>query len=679
MAPKLQSALHKFAKPWYKLRAVRVFRDETSLAASPKLWGAIQAALEESEYFILLSSPEAANSEWVKKEIDFWLANKSAQTLLIVVTDGNIQWESSTGDFAYSKSTALPDNLYKVFSEQPRYTDLRNAKAEKDLSLRNPQFHDAVADLSATLRGLPKDDIVGEDIRQHRITQRWEWAIGTAILTLAVIASISAYQFFIQRDSAVARGLATRAEVLVQQQGTLLDTASLLAVEAMKRSPSFEADRAIRKVLALLPERVVNMDCAGTGEVRMANFSANGKYLATLNDDKAIQVWDTNTGHKLSVIHATGALKFIFHPSRDHLVVLTPKETSIWDYKTGKPIVTLPIENIRDIAFSADGGYLASLDASKTIHLWDGANYKDSSRYNVSEEMSYIVMANDAAELIAWNNTQAEVFRSPGPPIQNLEFAFAGVPRFKYSPNGSYIAILMPLYDVSLIDLNTQQPLLFEERHWNVAFSGDGNIFSLASPERDASSYDLETCNRAGAYMEVGPRATFQRKYIHGRGSCRQFDSVHHDNSVNTVTLSYDGELLGTTSRDGTARVWETFRGREVLRLLEENEGIIHALAFSANGKFVSGRGPKTCRTWKSRGHRQVAALAHLGRSSVFDVSFSKNGSVVATIGQDETARIWKIPEGDEILNITVGGFLGRHAIILNSEGTQLIIDNQTI
>ena len=53
LAPALQSALHRFAKPWYRLRAMRVFRDKTSLAMTPELWPSIKRALGESEYFLL--------------------------------------------------------------------------------------------------------------------------------------------------------------------------------------------------------------------------------------------------------------------------------------------------------------------------------------------------------------------------------------------------------------------------------------------------------------------------------------------------------------------------------------------------------------------------------------------------------------------------------------------------
>jgi len=47
LAPTLQSALHRFAKPFYKLRAVRVFRDKSNLQLTPGLWPLIQSVLRE--------------------------------------------------------------------------------------------------------------------------------------------------------------------------------------------------------------------------------------------------------------------------------------------------------------------------------------------------------------------------------------------------------------------------------------------------------------------------------------------------------------------------------------------------------------------------------------------------------------------------------------------------------
>src|ERR1700741_3560570 len=67
LAPLLQSALQRFAKPFYKLRAINIFRDKTSLRLTPELWPEIQKATRQSEFFILLASPDSAKSQWVQK------------------------------------------------------------------------------------------------------------------------------------------------------------------------------------------------------------------------------------------------------------------------------------------------------------------------------------------------------------------------------------------------------------------------------------------------------------------------------------------------------------------------------------------------------------------------------------------------------------------------------------
>lgn len=66
LAPALQRGLQRFAKPWYRARALSIFRDDTSLTATPHLWTSIQQALDDSEFFILLASPDAAASPWVR-------------------------------------------------------------------------------------------------------------------------------------------------------------------------------------------------------------------------------------------------------------------------------------------------------------------------------------------------------------------------------------------------------------------------------------------------------------------------------------------------------------------------------------------------------------------------------------------------------------------------------------
>jgi len=107
LAALVQRALQRLGKPWYRRPTVKIFRDESSLSANPGLWTSIERNLDQSDYFLLLASPEAAKSPWVAREVEWWRDHRSADTLLIAVTDGKIAWDTQSGDFDWQQTTCL--------------------------------------------------------------------------------------------------------------------------------------------------------------------------------------------------------------------------------------------------------------------------------------------------------------------------------------------------------------------------------------------------------------------------------------------------------------------------------------------------------------------------------------------------------------------------------------------
>lgn len=190
LAPALQKALQHLAKPWYRRTALNVFRDETGLSVDPHLWGAIVAALDDAEWFILLCSPAAAQSEWVNREVEHWKATRPVDRILPVVTDGHWEWDTEAGDLT-TESDAVPPALRGVFTDEPRHLDLRWAHREEHLDLRDSRFRNAVAEIAAPLHGRTKDEIEGEDIRQHRRTVRIAWSAATTLALLTVISVVA--------------------------------------------------------------------------------------------------------------------------------------------------------------------------------------------------------------------------------------------------------------------------------------------------------------------------------------------------------------------------------------------------------------------------------------------------------------------------------------------------------
>ena len=52
IAPVIQSVLQSFLGPWYKTRALNIFRDLSSLPASANLQTSLEAKMEESKHLI---------------------------------------------------------------------------------------------------------------------------------------------------------------------------------------------------------------------------------------------------------------------------------------------------------------------------------------------------------------------------------------------------------------------------------------------------------------------------------------------------------------------------------------------------------------------------------------------------------------------------------------------------
>lgn len=256
LAPALQRALQRLAKPWYRRRSLEVFRDETGLSVDPHLWNAIVRALDDAEWFLLLTSPRAAASVWVNREIEHWKAHRSVDRILPVLTDGHWEWDSAKGDFT-DDSDAVPPALRGVFTDEPRHLDLRWAHDADQLDLRNSQFRNAVAEVAAPLHGRTKDEIEGEDVRQHRRTKRIAWSAVASLAVLTVAAVAAAGIAVYNANQAEQRRIQAEAQRLAAQSRTELerpDLAFLLAAHGYRLHPSVQTEGALLTSVANLPE-----------------------------------------------------------------------------------------------------------------------------------------------------------------------------------------------------------------------------------------------------------------------------------------------------------------------------------------------------------------------------------------------------------------------------------------
>jgi tetratricopeptide (TPR) repeat protein len=195
-AQRLQKSLQRLGKAWWQRRAIRVFRDETSQGATFELWPSLERALGQSRFLVLCASPEAAKSQWVRAEVSWWVQHKGAETLLIALTDGILSWDATGNDFEWTPKTPLPSVVKGVFGTQPKWIDFRVYRTSYPAVSMPDQFLNLTADLAATIRGVPRDDLLSEELRQQRRALRLAYAALAVVAALAVLA-------FWERETAV--------------------------------------------------------------------------------------------------------------------------------------------------------------------------------------------------------------------------------------------------------------------------------------------------------------------------------------------------------------------------------------------------------------------------------------------------------------------------------------------
>ncbi|MFJ9411479.1 TIR domain-containing protein [Streptomyces sp. NPDC101393] len=344
-APAVHRALSRLAKPWNRPRALRIFRDQSSLEAGPDLWATIEAKLGASRHLVLLASPQAARSRWVGREIAHWKQHREPGTLLIVLTSGAIHWDHAAGNFDRTRTTALPPELYGWFEAEPLWVDLTWARSETELVLGHARFRRDVGTLAAALHGVSKDALDSEEARQHARTvgvrRGLTWGMAfflVASLVFGIMAQVRGDEAERRRKEADGqRRLATVRALLAESQSRLADdprTAVRLGLTAYSVRPTTETRAALVDVLRRTPYAGTSQGPDESGMV-VRRFSDDAGVLATAEEGK-LTLWDVSQPGRRRLLHR-----------------LTP-----------------PRGDIKDVTFSRDGRTLF-VAATKGHALWD--------------------------------------------------------------------------------------------------------------------------------------------------------------------------------------------------------------------------------------------------------------------------------------------------------------------
>ena len=115
---------------------------------------------------------------------------------------------------------------------------------------------------------------------------------------------------------------------------------------------------------------------------------------------------------------------------------------------------------------------------------------------------------------------------------------------------------------------------------------------------------------------------------------------AEHTQSVNSISLSQDGEIIASASDDSTIKLWTSY-GQEITTL-KGHQGAVYSVSFSNKGKVLaSGSQDGTVKLWSQDGILLSTIKAHQG--AVNSVSFSPDGKTIASGGVDGTIKLWNL------------------------------------
>lgn len=235
-----------------------------------------------------------------------------------------------------------------------------------------------------------------------------------------------------------------------------------LSPDGKRIASSTPGRKGIRILNAQSGEEIVRLGNDGNVYYTFA-FSNNGKYLAAVEDDSKIVIFDSDTGSVANTLdasmhhHKISRLKF--SPDDKNLASLSCEQLYLWDVNSGEQLKSFG--GYLEVDFSADGNTLVSDNIDYGLYLWDidtgkkiaspEAEYIGDLAYSpdgsllavagwqirsMAKERIYLIYLHDATKLPAGNADKTAFRRLPVKMSGHLYLPYAVI----FSPDGKMIA-----------------------------------------------------------------------------------------------------------------------------------------------------------------------------------------------------------------------------------------------
>lgn len=362
-------------------------------------------------------------------------------------------------------------------------------------------------------------------------------------------------------------------------------------------------------------------------------FSPDGRFIAS-GSGQAVRLWEVSSGQLVRTFPSAAgvAVKCVaFAP--DGRTVAAVADGAIgraWDVATGADRFVLDggAGRLCALAFSADGGRLATGDRNGTVRLWDGITGGQLSHgplrvngtvtaisFDVSSNLLWVATGGASAAVRRWHITTGQVETL----VCRNHDPFIGITLL----SRDRLAVGNADGTVTVFDTRAGHELARLRGHAGgvraVAAGPNGQCVVSAGSDGTVRAWDLT-------------------------GGLAARDLRRSKLPARAVAFSPDGRLLAVNS-GASLRVLDAVTGAEQFTL-EGHAGVISGIEFSPDGsRLLSSSSDQAVKVWDVAGHRLVCTLTgHAGQVS--GVAVGPDGRLAASAGGDKTVRLWDLTTG---------------------------------
>ncbi len=376
-------------------------------------------------------------------------------------------------------------------------------------------------------------------------------------------------------------------------------------------------------------------------KVNDININNNGTLIATVSDDKTIQLWK-NDGTWIREIKTQERLNAVtFSPVNNTLATASADKTiKLWN-QDGTLLKTLTGHQdwTTDVQFSPDGQRLASASRDGTIKLWRlDRNTPMQTFQGHKGWVNSIRFSPDGKTLVsAGEDGTIKFWPTDGKNSRSLK-SFVGhrdrITALSFSPDGTLIASASADKTAKLWSLTGQLVQTFAGHTDQVndsRFHPQGKTLATAGADGTIKLWSLNG------------------ELLHTISASRTTEAAAaHSAEITRVRFSPDGAVLMTASADKTARLWR------VPDLTPPNSGLSIA-SLSPDGQTIAAVNDKTIQLWRrNHGTIQPLAIAFKGHTApITALEFSPDGTLIASASTDKTIKLWNVTTGSQLRTLT--------------------------